>query len=155
MTKLITIQTMGLITRDRHEVRRPPEWQFSEVFTWDRNETKAMFLQTFQSAFRVFVPSNNVFLVRCLINGWSEEISCFHEENFVPVRVRTRLNSFVLVQHPKWVRPVRVYFSNRSHVNNKDLYGEWFQVVPVWLRTGLMYNQPLWVLIKEKWSYQT
>ena len=42
-----------------------------------------------------------------LIDGWSGEISRFHEENFVPVRVRTGLNSFVSVQNSKWMRPVR------------------------------------------------
>ena len=38
------------------------------------------------------------------INGWPGEILRFHEENVVPVRIRTDLNSFVSMQHPKWVQ---------------------------------------------------
>ena len=62
------------------------------------------------------IPSSNAYLVR-RIGGLSGEISLFHEESFVPIRLRTGLNSLVPVQHPKWVRPIRAYFSNRSHVN--------------------------------------
>ena len=133
------VWTRGLITWDRHEFRPLPKWKFSEVFTRDWNETEALFLQIFHAAFRIFCSSNNVFLVLCLINDWSGEISRFYEENFVSVRIRTGRNSFVSAQHPKWVRPVRAYFSDRSHVNkSKDLYGERSQLVQVWLRTGLV-----------------
>ena len=38
------------------------------------------------------------------INGWPGEILRFYEENVVPVRIRTHLNSFVSMQHPKWVQ---------------------------------------------------
>ena len=34
----------GVITGDRYEFRPPPKWKFTEMFTWDWNETKAMFL---------------------------------------------------------------------------------------------------------------
>ena len=61
------------------------------------------------------IPSNNAYLIR-RINGWSEEISRFHEDNFVPVRVRTGLNSFVSVQHPKWAIPVRAELIFRTGV---------------------------------------
>ena len=47
-------------------------------------------------AFRVFVPGN-VLQILGHVNGSSGEISRFHKEYFVPVRVLTRLNSFVSV----------------------------------------------------------
>ena len=44
-----------LITWDRYEFRPLPKWKFSEVFAWDRNETKAMFFEIFRFGFRAFV----------------------------------------------------------------------------------------------------
>ena len=50
-----------------------------------------------------------------------------------------RSESFVSVRQLEWMKPAWDDFSDRLHVNrNKYLYGDRSEVVPVWVRTGLM-----------------
>ena len=107
-----------VVTSHRYEFRQLSKWKIIQVFTRDRNETKAIFLQIFLTVFRLFVNSHKVmFFLFVALTVVLREISRFHEENFVPVRVQTCLNYLFLVSHQKWAIPVRVSFSSRSHVN--------------------------------------